>query len=90
MSLFPFQAGSLRTPDRLPEASLSTSPVFSYYLSDLFNLMVHLVTTSGARNDFLPQEQGGAGLALSRARAMVASGRQAMREEDGDEDDPYR
>jgi hypothetical protein len=57
MSLFPFQAGSLRTPYRLPEASLSTGPVFIYYLLDLFSLMVHLVAISGAKNDFLPESR---------------------------------
>ena len=91
VSLFPFQVSSLRTPDRLPEASLSTSPVFSYYLSDLFNLMVHFAAISGPRNDFLPEEQGGAGVAPSNACGyMVASGRQEMRERDGDKNDPHR
>jgi hypothetical protein len=54
MSLFPCQVSSLRTPGRLPEASLSASRVLIYYLSDLFNLMAHLVARSKPKKRFSP------------------------------------
>jgi hypothetical protein len=57
MSLFPCQVSSLRTPGRLPEASLSASLVLIYYLFDLFNLMAHFVACSEPRNDFLPESR---------------------------------